>query len=191
MERWIKNGIRGKGELPPMAGNWKGPVVIMGSARCLYDDLQHVPSNAHVMAVSMAGLMYPMNKHHWVSFHPDDFTHLLWFDKYNFSQKDHIYTHSTRDAAVVWDFDDPTLGNGTSTLLATLIAIVLGYVPIILAGVPLDGTGNIHHPPGYVTNDWDNGSCHEKWLEYRPLLVNRVFSMSGFTREMLGALPGI
>ena len=170
-----------------MAGNWKGPVIIMGSARCLYDDLSHLPYQGDVMAVNWAGLLYPMNKRHWVSLHPEEIPHYLGLDKTNRLQKDHIFTHSTRDAEVVWDFDDPEIGNGTSSLFATLVALALGYTPVVLAGVPLDGTGNLYHPPDYLINSWADGSSHDKWLEYRPLFVNRVFSLSGFTREILGA----
>ncbi len=189
-ERWIKNGIRGRGDLPPMAGNWSGPALVIGCGRCLYDDLVRYPYEAHIIAVNWAGFLFPYNKRHLVSLHPEELDHYLYLAKFSRWQVDHIFTHSIKDAEVVWDFDDPEIGNGTSALFATLIAVVLGYNPVILAGVPLDGTGNFYHPPGYVINSWENGSSHDKWLEYRPLLMNRVFSLSGFTREFLGEPRG-
>jgi hypothetical protein len=190
VERWIKNGIRGKGILPLMAGNWSGPVVVMGSGRCLYDDMKGIPKDADIMAVNLAGVAYPHTKHHWVSLHYDYLPHYLGLNKGNY-QLGHVFTHSTQDAEVVWDFDDPEICRGTSVLFATLVAVTLGYNPVILVGTPLDGSGNFYHPPGFVVNSWNDGSSHDKWLEYRPLFVNRVFSMSGFTREILGVPGGL
>jgi len=135
--------------------------------------------------------MYPFNKRHWVSLHADDLPHYLYLDKSNPKQVDHIFTHSPADAEVVWDFDDPEIGRGTSSLFAVLVALTLGYNPVTLAGIPLDGTGNINNPPGYRVTSWEVGSSHDKWLEYRPLFMNRVFSMSGFTREILGSPKGV
>jgi hypothetical protein len=174
-----------------MAGGWKGPVIVMGAARCLFDDMSNLSIKGDVMSVNIAGLVCPLNRRHWVSFHPDNLKHLVPLTRDDPTQKDHIFTHSIKDAEIVWDFDDPELGNGTSGLLATLVALVLGYNPVILAGIPLDGSGNYNDIPGYRSVDWVSGSCHDKWLEYRPLFINRVFSMSGFTREILGAPAGV
>ena len=190
-ERWIKNGIRGRGDLPPMAGNWSGPAIILGCGRCLYAEAARYVDIADIIAINYTGILCPYNKRHLVSLHPEEILHLKELLRFNNRwQIDHLFTHSTTGAEVNWDFDDPEIGNGTSALFATLIAVVLGYNPVILAGVPLDNTGNFYHPPEYMINYWENGSSHDKWLEYRPLLLNRVFSLSGFTREILGEPPG-
>jgi len=190
-ERWIVNGIRGRGDLPPMAGNWKGPVIILGCGRCLYDDLVRYPNpDVDVMAVNWAGFLYPMDKRHFVTLHGEELPHYLALNRIHYKQRGHIFTHALDNAEVVWDFDEPEIGNGTSSLFAVLIALVLGYNPVILAGVPLDNSGNFYHPLEYKVNAWEKSGTHDKWLEYRPLFMNRVFSLSGFTREILGEPPG-
>jgi hypothetical protein len=91
----------------------------------------------------------------------------------------------------------------TSAGKAALIGIRMGFKPVVLCGCPMDGSG--YHPKeGRVMRD---ASCQRvgdpKMQErrtirrYRERMANlaktefrdRVFSMSGYTREQLGAPP--
>lgn len=81
-------------------------------------------------------------------------------------------THTTKD----W--------GGSSGLFAVKVAIEMGYEKIILCGVPMHVDGNhiLRKIPWHACNQF-------QWVwNYRQHEINnRVRSMSGYTRELLGA----
>ena len=80
----------------------------------------------------------------------------------------------------------------TSLLGAVFTACGLGYGPVVICGGPLDNT------PHYFEPDWIRSNFEKEvpdtvdgnlaiWNHARKAFAGRVFSMSGRTREFLGA----
>ena len=81
---------------------------------------------------------------------------------------------------------------GTSGLFAAVIGILMGYDQIILAGVPCDNTPHFFDPPWLETQTHMFGleSCYNEWKAWRnevPIFKDKVRSLSGNTRDLLGA----
>lgn len=73
---------------------------------------------------------------------------------------------------------------GSSGLYAVQIAInVFRLDRIVLCGVPIEaGAGHIRG-----VEHWDDAPLYRQgWRRARPYIANRVRSMSGWTRELLG-----
>ena len=77
--------------------------------------------------------------------------------------------------------------SGNSGGLAVLLAILMGYDRIVLAGMPMDGSGRFFDDPNQVWVDYSRGGVERCWLEYKEFVFrNRVRSMSGNTALWLG-----
>jgi hypothetical protein len=80
--------------------------------------------------------------------------------------------------------------NGTTANLGIRIGLILGYLRIVLAGVPMDNTGNWYR--SYIPqNDIKQGKDHRahlwKWTEIATRPIARfIKSMSGNTADMFG-----
>ena len=179
-------------------------LLVCGSARCLWDDLAKIkPELYDIMAVNFTGLFYPDKVTHWVS----GYSHLLkhwrglrwesgWVVKTGFKEKEPLITHGRNLMEGVdhaWSWRD--MGQGTSTLDAAMIGVLMGYNHVILAGAPLDKTGHFYDPPGYNSGDqqpdyWDGIIKVWKLWKDRGVLEN-VKSLSGNTRKILGAPVGL
>ena len=175
-------------------GKHKGrSVVICGAARCLWDDLATLDLSAHhLCAVNFVPICWTRVFDHWVSVHDDQH----WFDRRSMSiyycrgeaLANHCMLHGFRtdDSQVVrWGFRN----EGTSSLFALRVMLALGYDRIILAGVPLDGSGHFYEPPGDARpqDRFGDSYTHETWQRAVPEFADRARSVSGFTRELLGA----
>lgn len=199
VQEWTFNGIRGKGESPPRcAGNFKGRAVVMATGWSIWDDLalfNPEQNNAEVIAVNNMILHWKKRVHHGVSLHAEEPP--LWRklrQQYG-CDNSHVTCHAarpSRDPQVmncdyIWDI----LGcarAGTSSLFAVAVGLGLGYTRIILAGVPLDDKGHFYDPPYIlmpkqfastsVRNQWE--TAKQFWFQ------DRVRSLSGWTRELLG-----
>lgn len=172
--------------------------MICGSGRCLWDDVRRFQSDVpcDVMAVNHAGMYLPVQFHHWVSVHGEIFQ---WMTPLR--ANGHYFVGNPRDQKVrplrhgwmthsikqwpgvdhVWEMRD--IGTGSSGLFACKVAMALGYKKIVLCGVPLDNSGHFYDPPSEETHYSDSVKY---WEEFLPSMRGRVFSMSGFTRELLG-----
>lgn len=100
-----------------------------------------------------------------------------------------------------WWGSDKSSG-ATSAGKAALIGLDLGFDKIILCGCPLDGSGYF---PGECAGIWKDPACQRigdpkkqhattirrykaRMADYaEKVFKGRVFSMSGYTRELLGA----
>lgn len=165
-------------------------LLICGSARCLWDDLAALgPWEGPVMAVNRAGCDLPKEPEHWAIGDPHAVSFLL-------PARDHriddgvlkpVYggrVHSWRKVPFVTDVWD-VMPSGSTSLFAAKIALRMGF-DAILAGVPFDASGHYYSAPGIgwdfpVLEDWP------EWEAAAPLLKGRVTSMSGRTRDLLGA----
>ena len=106
-----------------------------------------------------------------------------------------MYTHSCRIhdepsyeeyliPQFLWDF--PDYYHGSSTLTGVLAGLEMGYEEIILAGVPMDNGGGYYCCPFWsypyaeaFMKDWEKAA--------KNTFDGRVTSLSGNTRELLGA----
>ncbi len=169
--------------------------MVMGTGRCIWDDLTYkftpVEDKAAIIAVNNMILHWKGRVHHGVSLHPEE--PILWRDLRRCYRCDrsHVNTHSYRveekfreACEYLWDIEGSFAG--TSTLLATLVGLALGYNKIILAGVPLDKSGHFYDPPD-VQTAFNASSIKAEWIKAAQLWFRgRVRSCSGWTRELLG-----
>lgn len=171
-------------------------LVILGSARCLWADVQTLGDiQADWMAVNAAGCFYDRPIQHWASSHPE------WFSAWAkiraplrigpniVGNCPGVTFHSHKphhDWQIrVWPEFKPS--SGTSSLFAVRVGLEL-YEQVILCGIPLDGSGSFYHPPWYDYYDYHEKKWREPWVKAAPGFNGRVRSMSGFTRELLGGL---
>lgn len=201
---WESNGIRGRGEKAPgCAGNFKGTAVVLGSARCIWDDCAKIDfTKVEVIAINNMIMHHKGRVHHGISLHPEEpplWRQLRWTNQ---CEESHVITHSHRlpenndnlppyefktrhGLDYLWEIEGGR--GGSSGLFAAMIGLALGYDKIILAGVPIDGTGHFFDPPGKVVNQFLGTNIKEEWDNAnRNYFKGRVKSLSGRTREWLG-----
>jgi hypothetical protein len=201
---WEIDGIRGIAEKPDLAGTYSGPLLILGGGRCLWDDLYAVNDEKWKwdrMTVNDITAHYVGMVHHAVSLHHD---YLIYWTKLRMGHgygkglkpKLHSYRDTSPDMSgqidALWAGLE-SLG-GSSGLFAVLVAICLGYDRIILAGMPMDGTGHYFDPPeGQYDGSWwvrfcdADVSLQQCWTQAREQFFHdKVRSLSGHTKRWLG-----
>jgi hypothetical protein len=172
-------------------------VLVMGSSSRLWPDLQALAQITGdgrwpwtVIGVNMAGWAYPFDLHHWATLHPDHFR--IWKPlreslRYPMGFKSwggRWVTGSTdedhEEVDEVLDVDRV----GSSGMLAVDIARKrLEADRIVIAGMPVDATRRF-----YDFRPWDSALTYQvRWRESIEDFDGRVRSMSGFTKEILGA----
>lgn len=190
---WVCNGITGRGDLPACAGSYSGTAIVLGTARCAWEDVEAARSQLSylsfdLIAINGMAFFYPGPKlRHAVSMHPKELEYWRSLRKiYEGQDGETFLTHSYKPRAdVTWNIRS---GNGgTSALLAVMVGLALGYGKIILCGVPMDGSGHFYDPPGIgsvqFTQDW----LETEWKKTADVFFKgRVRSMSGRTRDWLG-----
>jgi hypothetical protein len=140
------------------------------------------------MVVNDVGMHLHDRIRHWVTLHPE------YMQGWRHSREKHLYgqgvpaqCHSHKEKPgidTVWKVGN--LG-GTSGLFACFIGLMLGYNEIVLAGLPMTNDGHYFDPPWQRTALQDRGVSHV-WMSAKTnILAGRVTSLSGFTREWLGA----
>lgn len=171
-------------------------ILVCGSGRCVWADMEHfLPEirggGIHIMAVNDVGMHIPFRVHHWFSNSPDEL--LRWVNARRPQYEHGSITHALKtarrkkDPKYLW----PWKGHGTSSLNATYTAVRLGYKEIILCGVPLDDSGH-YFDPHWVSTNFDNevplkNGLLKWWKDSMEYFDGNVKSMSGRTRELLGA----
>ncbi len=186
---WEACGVRGHGDLPPLAGQAAGPLLVCGSGRGLHDDAARVPAAVPTLAVNLAALCVRRTVLHLASLHADLLRHFLAIRRHQ--QPGHIHTHAVRldaDVESLWDFEGQPPCSG---LFGALVGLAMGYAPVILAGVPEDDGGHFYDPPGSA-GDYVTGGNDQSWLWHRDnVFAGRVRSFSGRTRDWLGDPYGL
>jgi hypothetical protein len=167
------SSVRLAGDMPEIAGSYRGTLLLAGGGRCVWEDLTRVgPSDADVMCVNDVGLRFPGHIEHWYTNHSDQIEHLTELRNLGSSGRTWgpKYTHSVaaapsrEKADVVW----PIQMRGNSGLTAILVALALGYGKIIVCGIPLDDSGHFHDPPeGHWLQSKARGLSHPvKWSNF-------------------------
>lgn len=204
VEIWEANGIYGRGEkAPACAGNYHGTAVVLGGARCIWDDCAKINfDNVEVIAVNNMIMHHKGRVMHGVSLHPEEpplWRQLRWT---NGCEPSYVHTHSHRlpennnnippyefktyhGLDYLWVLEGGR--GGSSGLFACMIGLALGYGRVVLAGIPLDGGGHFFDPPGKETKQFASTTMEMEWdnaaIKY---FHGRVRSLSGRTREWLG-----
>lgn len=178
-----------KRDFPEIAGSEEGTALVVGSGRCVWDDLGAARSVTmvgwdHVICVNDVGMHYPYYVNHWYS---NDIQMLpKWMEarrpRHKIDFESDIQVHSCCDG-VKWKWPWP--GHGSSSLNAVFTALGLGYEKVILCGVPLDDSGHYFDPPWVKTN-FARDATVRHWKLLAPKFEGRVRSMSGNSREILG-----
>lgn len=193
-------------------------LFVVGSAPCLYDDIEKARElfpDAETMLVNGACVAIE-NAEHVLAGHASKAEEFAAARRATFPNAKPWRLHASRllnrkpypDYPSVTDWHEAEMSSGaTSAGKAALIGLKLGYAPIVLCGCPMDGSG-------YFPGESEKGASikHEKACQrigdakmqdrrtivrYREKMRSlalttfqgKVFSMSGFTREVLG-FPG-
>ena len=160
------------------------PAIVVGSGRSVWADLRAINQpDLPVFAVNEM-IQFSPRADHAVSHHASKLPHWLALRP---GPTDHIKTHThgrrgTQPGVQGWR-EMPT--GGSSSLLAVRVAMALGFAPILVAGVPLDGQGYVWGDPA-TPPATDHAQYRHAWEQARDL-KGSVFSPSGFLRDLLGA----
>lgn len=191
-------------------------LLVVGSAPCALEDLaaaKRLYSTAEVMLVNGACTMVE-NAEHMLAGHTAKANQFVAARDKAFPFADPIRVHANTLIKhrrnyelmypVVTDWWGPEMSSGaTSAGKAALIGMAMGFDPIVLCGCPMDGSG---YAPNEAVVPHDRSCARvghaaaqgkRMILSYREKMISlarttfkgKVFSMSGFTREHLGAPP--
>ena len=175
-----------------LIGRFSGRLLIVGGARCVWDDLAGVGfQDTDILCINDIVMHFPGKVKHFFS-NDSTFTPRWLLSRRRNLRKAYgpvEYVHTCNKGA---EYNWPWDGQGTSALGAVFSGLAMGYDKIILCGVPLDDTGNYFDPP-WVKSDFMNnigltGSTSIKcWGKaMREVFNGKVTSCSGRTRELLG-----
>lgn len=184
-------------EPPNYVGKYSGPLTVLGGGRCLWDDVAKVGTQqprrgmilpGDTLACNDAGMHWHGPLHHWVTLHPEYMPGWIKF------RMGHLYGEDKRPITYS-HIGGPEIDRlwpqasiaGSSGLMACLGGLMLGYAPILLCGVPMDGSGHFFDPPWVEHHDFLQDHMRMAWTEYRrDFFGERVKSMSGRSRDWLG-----
>lgn len=192
-----KHPVFGDRPLPPVAGSCSGTVMVVGTARCVLEDMEAVWGSrcwqeppADMMGVNHMGSFLPKMKH-WLTCHPKSMG--AWegmrLSVPGFGPLDGYQVHTNGQPLkdmVGWNLEFKAGRN--AGLAAAVIGVALGYDEVILTGLPGDGTGHFY-PTSENHLNLDYGGAYNKsaWEFIRDeYLDGKVVSASGKTKELLG-----
>ena len=161
-----------------------GKLIIVGSARCVWDDLEKTNLNVDVMAVNDMIMHFPGPLKHAYSNDQKMLPH--WIN----ARRPRYIIDWGRPKAYSCNAGWPWPGHGTSSLNAVYTALALGYDEIILAGIPLDNSGHYFDPPWVKSNFENEVSTRDGEIRFwanaaRNIFDGKVKSLSGRTKELL------
>lgn len=170
--------------LPPVAGTRAGTVVIAGSGRTLWSDLEAIGRDFDTMAVNDAIMHFPYRLAHAYSNAAERLPLWVGARREDLQARDNVIEqHHCRDFWRGGNFW-PWPGHGTSGLNAVYTAMGLGYERIIVVGMPLDNTGHYFDPPWRGNPDYK--AERRYWLGVKEYLTGTVFGISGWIAETFG-----
>lgn len=166
--------------------------LIIGSARCLSVDLEAALrwfKPKVIIGINESGRDYPGHVDHWVSMHPEKMG--CWIDE---------RIRAGRPApGTVWSPNNRNHPEWTGPMIKAeswggssgLFGIVVGLkgaklTRLVLAGVPMDALQGHYHRP--KEGRWLECDAYKAmWQRHLPKFKDHVRSMSGWTRDLLGA----
>lgn len=203
---WLAEYNTTEFELPKIAGKFTGHrLIIVGDSANVWDDLDRFGCKVthrrgcvakdgwHFMTVNKIVETFPGNIEHAFSNNAVELKAFITARRTEYRQEftGPRYTHSGGKGA---DHRWPWSGWGTSALGAVFVGLMLGYEPpIVLCGVPLDDGPHNGEPPwrrcafSREVSEQTDGEMNRHWLRMKKYAPGMVRSMSGRTREWLGA----
>lgn len=180
-----------------------GVALVVGSAAEAWDDLDRaheLVESPTIIAINDVIADCERDMAHGVTLHPEKLVgefhpahnpdEVSWYELRRERGYNTDYdTWSRRNPRWV-DHILPHWGGGSSGLYGVTVAMHLGWPRIILCGVPMTVTPHYDGATGTEgpTGDWDECEIHRPhWKSHRHRLMGTVKSMSGWTRELLGA----
>lgn len=188
--------VNPQGKLPEVKAT--GDLLVIGSAKCVWLDLRSSPleeGKFDRMGVNniMADATFPLQ--HGVTLHPEKLPG--WRFGQDFQREKHgwprMMVHSNHD---VWpqhlvDYVWPIhRDGGTSGIMGAIVALLLGYDRIILAGIPGDFSPRYFEPPWFLHKHFSKSEVFKEWITLHdevPMAREKIRSLSGKTRELFGA----
>jgi hypothetical protein len=171
--------------------------LVLGGASCVWDDvleLERMLGHAWdgvVVAANDVGAHWPRDLHHWASLHPyklpawmelreqqigGGVTYELWTDDRRYH------------TAIVVDHAINAWPGGSSGMLALQVAKEIGCTRAVLCGIPMTPTGHFIESVERFHPQWVSAPGHMRaWRRHLALIEGWARSMSGATRELLGA----
>jgi len=170
--------------------------LVLGGASCLHDDITaYIGAVDGCVACNDAGAEWSGDLDGWVSLHPQFFTGKGWLDKRQGPPPKRLFAHHAANKAVqigryppgieFTDYQFPEQHrSGSSGLFAAKVALIdLGFDRAVLCGVPMDP-----RPHFFDREDWKSAEGFRgAWLAVPQEYRDRIRSMSGWTRVLLGA----
>lgn len=158
------------------------PWLIVGSAKCVYDDLRNLNEFGPVIAVNRAMYELPISPDIGVTLHHEITRELA----YNYNGR-LFCSHGTDYVTDVLPVREDWK-NGSSGLYAVQVALHLGAKNVILAGVPIDDSAHFNTDRGLSKGiPWQLEMHRTPWRESaQELRARGIRSMSGWTRGLLG-----
>ena len=166
--------------------------IVLGSSRSIWRDLdalRPILREPSFFAVNYMVLFAPTVQYA-VSHHQDELPHLLELRARGMTAgaRAKVAAHSSAPGPGidrVWP-EFRRGRSGSSALLATQIALALGFQEVILAGVELDAAGHIWDAPVDPAGHVDYARYRLGWQDHRAALLGRVTAVSGYLAELLG-----
>lgn len=161
-----------------------GVAVVVGAGRSVWDDLRTIQRlvPAPTMFAVNDMIVHAPTVQHAVSHHPEKVPHWAAL------RREKVITHASAPGSGV-DHSWPQFRDGrsgSSALLATRIALELGYGRVIVAGVPLDASGYVWSDPHATQPARNFARYRQGWQDQISLLRGRVFAVSGYLMDLLG-----
>ena len=176
---------------PPYKQKHSGPCIVAGSAACLYDDLSKARlkvGDVPVIAVNGAAKLVPAIAIY--SKHPQRFIERRWLEAQRFHfGRTTVHADIKADTRPVCvDYWWTGLwGGGGSAWDARKLAASLGFSPVILCGCPMVAGPHVGGNFGSFMHCEDVVEGFRRQIEADTEWHDGVCSMSGWTRELLGA----
>lgn len=169
-----------------------GPALVIGGADSVWDDVESALSIGEffaVIACNDIGAAWPGELDAWVTLHPENMQG--WIERRSargYPPAKMIVYHEDKDGSPKPDLVTPynwhrSHKSASSGVFAAKVAIELGHDRNVLCGVPLTP-----RPHFDTRGDWLAAmDFHDGLIAAEPYLRGKVRSMSGKTREILGA----
>jgi hypothetical protein len=172
----------------------QGPAIICGGAPSVFVDLEkalEIHPQATILGVNNAAAMIPQIEHVWTQH--NNFAH-----QYKASAGRPISVHARagimgNDVDYVWQ---SMVGmKGSSGVVAAIWARHMGFDRVVLAGIPMSQSNALYtdkYPGKTADLVFSNPANIEHWQKFVRLhkdegRMDGVSSMSGYTRQVLGA----
>lgn len=158
--------------------------LVVGGAACLWDDLRSLgPWTGIVVAVNDSIAHYPHRIDHAATLHPEKLAG--WTEGRARRGGNLDFTSWSRRNPELVDRTIKGWSSGSSGLLAVGVAFAAGAERVVLAGVPL--TSEPHY---FDAAAWEAFHLYrDAWERRAEALRGRVYSLSGWTRDLLGSPP--